>query len=378
MPNQSAHGALAKANPEFETIHVNMLSEFTALVDALGGKAEAMLAAMGLPPEDRRPRQLRPTYRQFVGLLELAATELGCADFGMQLAVRQARNAFRGALGDGMRAARNLDEALNFVCNHSYAHSLAAWIWRRPSRSGQNIVVGHDILLEGLPQKGQAMEYMMLVGTINTIDLTDGRARARCVLFRHQPISPLKTYRRYFGCEVRFGRGVDAGVYSEHDLACPIRAPDAQAYQIAGDMIEARFARHKPPLHACIRGMVTHTLGGEYCTKEHVAAGQGLHPRTMARRLAQEGTSFQLIKDQVRRDRMLYYIQQTGLDFTAISERLGFSEQAVMTRSCHKWFGLSPTALRAAETSRFVPIGQAAASGAAQQRSQMPFAGESS
>jgi AraC-like DNA-binding protein len=351
----------------FETIHGHMLHQFSVIVSELRGNADGLLRQVGIIPATGPHDRIRASYRQFVALLELAAAKLDCPDFGMQLAARQARNAFAGSLGAGMRNSRNFGDALSFVCNHSYAHSLAAWIWRRPSRSGENTVVGHDILLEGLPQQSQAMEYVLLVGNLGTIDLTEGRVRARRVIFRHQPVSPLRIYRRNFGCDVRFGRGADAVVYSNHDLDCPINDPDARAYQTAAQTIEARFARHRPPLHADIRGNIAHVLGTEFCTKEHIAATLGLHSRTMARRLAAEGTSFQEIKDQVRRDRMLYYVQQTDLDFTEISERLGFSEQAVMTRCCRKWFAMSPTALRAtlrgrdhspAGASNFVSIGQ--------------------
>jgi AraC-like DNA-binding protein len=44
---------------------------------------------------------------------------------------------------------------------------------------------------------------------------------------------------------------------------------------------------------------------------------------------------------------MLYYLQDTHLDLARISDRLGFAEQSVMTRSCNRWFGVSPTRLRA-------------------------------
>jgi AraC-like DNA-binding protein len=345
MPDRSAFPARPDPAP-FEAIHGLMLREFGTLVVDLGGEPDTLLRAIGITPGVDPFDHLRATYRQFVALLELAAGRLGCLDFGMQLAVRQARTAFAGPLGDGMRAARNLDDALNFVCAHSYAHSLAASIWRKPSLSGKHTLVGHDILVEGLPDQGQAMEYMLLVGNLAIADLTGQHVRARQVLFRHQPIATPKTYRHSFGCEVRFGRGVDAVLYSQADLSCPIPARNAQAYRIATTTIQAQFSRHAPPLHAHMRGLITHFLGTDHCTKEHLAAQLGLHPRTLARRLATEGTSFQRIKDQVRRDRLLYYTRQTRMAFTVISERLGFSEQAVMTRSCRKWFAMSPTDLR--------------------------------
>jgi AraC-like DNA-binding protein len=67
----------------------------------------------------------------------------------------------------------------------------------------------------------------------------------------------------------------------------------------------------------------------------------------MQRRLEEEGTSFRQVKDEVRREMMVYYITRTKLDFIAISERLGFAEQAVMSRLCQKLFATTPTAMRA-------------------------------
>jgi AraC-like DNA-binding protein len=87
-------------------------------------------------------------------------------------------------------------------------------------------------------------------------------------------------------------------------------------------------------------------LGTENCTNDRIAAALNMHSRTMHRRLNAEGTSFQQIKDEVRRDVMLYYLQQTNLDFALISARLGFAEQSVMTRSCNRWFSTSPTKFR--------------------------------
>src|SRR5262249_1879086 len=154
----------------------------------------------------------------------------------------------------------------------------------------------------------------------------------------HQPISPLKLYRRYFGCEVRFGQDEDGVVFSARDLAAPIIEPDPADYGAATAYIASEFTRHRPPLHAEARGGIMRLLASAECTNERIAAELGMHPRTLHRRLRTEGTSFQHIKDEVRRDVMLYYLEQTNLDFARISERLGFAEQSVMTRHCNRWF----------------------------------------
>jgi AraC-like DNA-binding protein len=135
--------------------------------------------------------------------------------------------------------------------------------------------------------------------------------------------------------------------FAEKDLACPIIGADPDARTIAAHFIDTEFAGQRPALHALVRGMVLQHLGTEDCTNDRVAAALNLHPRTLHRRLGAEQTSFQKIKDEVRRDFMLYYIQRTSLDFCGISEKLGFAEQSVMSRYCARWFAASPSALRA-------------------------------
>nr|WP_251007915.1 helix-turn-helix transcriptional regulator [Sphingobium sp. BHU LFT2] len=88
------------------------------------------------------------------------------------------------------------------------------------------------------------------------------------------------------------------------------------------------------------------------CASAEVARALNIHHRTLRRRLKEEGTSFQEVKDDVRRDMTLYYLQQTDLDFREISEKLGFAEQAVFSRSCRRWFGDSPTRIRGSHPSR--------------------------
>jgi len=60
-----------------------------------------------------------------------------------------------------------------------------------------------------------------------------------------------------------------------------------------------------------------------------------------------EGTSFEALKDEVRRDLALPYLQQADVKLTRIAERLGYAETSVLSRSCARWFARSPRQLRA-------------------------------
>lgn len=337
----------ANDTERFDIVHARLLRLFPDLVVELGGQPELLFERVGIDPRAVSEGHAEASYRQMVDLIGLAASDLDCPDFGMRLAQLQSRAGMLGPLGSVMQNSRTFGEALAYVAEHSYAHSLAARIWLERSPDTDNVFVGHDILLGHLPNRAQAIEQILLDGHLVAMEITGGHARARRVHFRHQPISPLKVYRRNFGCEVRFGQNEDGVVFCDRDLASAVTTADASAYKAAIAYVEAHFTRHRPPLHAEARGLVMRFLATDYCTNEHVAAALNLHARTMHRRLAAEGTSFQQVKDEVRSDVMLYFLQQTDLDVAAISAKLGFAEQSTMTRSCRKRFSMPPTALRA-------------------------------
>ena len=326
----------------FDLVHAQLLRLFPELVTSLGGDPRSLMRAAGIrDPEGHG----QTTYRQAIALLGLAARELQCPDFGLRLAARQLGGGVFGPLGLSMKNSPTCGDAVAYVREHTYAHSLAARIWHE--RREDMLFVGHDVLIDNLPDRRQAMEHIILSGHLSAMEITGGHARARRVHFRHQPVSPLPVYRRYFGCEVRFGQEEDGVLFAQRDLAARIIDPDVEAYAAVTAFIDAEFTRHHPPVHAQARGVLKRLLAGGDSSNARVASELNLHLRTLHRRLKAEGTSFQRLKDEVRRDALLYYVQQTRLDFARISERLGFAEQSVMTRSCNRWFGMSPTRLRA-------------------------------
>lgn len=332
---------------EFERVGPEILSLFPDVVRDLGGDPELLFGHVGIDPSAFRDGDAGVSYRQMIELVGLAAVELGCSDFGMRLACRQA-GSIQTPLLQLVRNSSTLGDALDHVVHYSFAHSRAAAIWLRRCPEEQTVQIGHDILIEGLSDTRQAIEQILLIEYLTHLEVTAGFARARRVEFRHHAISEPARYRAHFGCEVRFGQAADAIVYGEQVMGLPIAVPDAgiQRNIIAG--IDAAFSERAPPLRASVRGIVLHLLAGEGCTSPGVAAALGLHARSLHRALRREGTSFQRIKNQVRRDLLVHYLDHSGLMFSEISQRLGFAEQSAMTRFCRQWLGASPRERRKA------------------------------
>lgn len=82
---------------------------------------------------------------------------------------------------------------------------------------------------------------------------------------------------------------------------------------------------------------------------ESVAQHLHVSPQTLRRHLREEGSSFQELKDELRRDIAIYHLGRDDLSLQQIAEQLGFSEPSAFHRAFKKWTGLTPGAYRARE-----------------------------
>jgi AraC-like DNA-binding protein len=77
--------------------------------------------------------------------------------------------------------------------------------------------------------------------------------------------------------------------------------------------------------------------------QERVAREVGMSSRTMRRRLASEGSSFQQVLDECRmRQAVFEFRTKPSLSIAQVALRLGYSEHSTFTRAFRRWSGLSP------------------------------------
>ncbi|MFC6672202.1 AraC family transcriptional regulator [Marinobacterium aestuariivivens] len=81
-------------------------------------------------------------------------------------------------------------------------------------------------------------------------------------------------------------------------------------------------------------------------TMEEIATAMHTTTRTLRRKLTDEGTSFQDIKDGLRRDTAIHLLSQPSEPVAAIARTLGFSEPSAFTRAFKHWTGVAPSAYR--------------------------------
>lgn len=77
-------------------------------------------------------------------------------------------------------------------------------------------------------------------------------------------------------------------------------------------------------------------------TQEQLAKDLHFSPITLHRKLLQEGSSYQQIKDNIRRDIAVAKLTNERMTVKQVSELVGFSEPRSFTRAFKQWTGLSP------------------------------------
>jgi AraC-like DNA-binding protein len=80
---------------------------------------------------------------------------------------------------------------------------------------------------------------------------------------------------------------------------------------------------------------------------EEVAARLHVSPRSLHRRLAEEGANFRQIKDALRRDLALARLAKTATPVATIATELGYADPSAFYRACVEWTGQAPSDYRA-------------------------------
>ena len=83
---------------------------------------------------------------------------------------------------------------------------------------------------------------------------------------------------------------------------------------------------------------------GLFPTLPDVADELDVHPRTLRRRLAEEGTSFRALLNEARSAVAVDLLRNVGLTVEEVSKRLGYTEVSTFSHAFKRWYGLAPSA----------------------------------
>ena len=278
-------------------------------------------------------------------LWELAVQRSGKPTLGLSKALATTYGKL-GAVGYAMLASPNLGAALQQLARYMNVVSNAATFALTEDRTGHWFELGHMGGERPVPR--QRAEFGMLTMLSFCSWITGRELQAEVVEFVYPEPPDRQAHEEAFGCPLRFGASANRALLRTDDLARPLSARDPAMAALHARLVEEELDRLEG---ASTSRRVSALLAGRLAEadprREQIAAALQMSDRTLQRRLHAEGTSFQRLLDETRRELAQQYLRQSRSSLQHVADLLGFEDQSNLFRACKRWFGESPGRYRA-------------------------------
>jgi AraC-like DNA-binding protein len=319
------------------TVRAAALTGFAALCRAHGIDAAALLREAGLPGDAGADPDLRLPAIAVNRVLERAADAGGVEDFGLRLAeLRGFSN-----LGPVTLLARDepdMASALRVFTAYLPLHNEALDV--ALTVEGGVAILSCRILTPGPAVQATDLAVAMLHRILR--HLIGGDWSPEAVLLQRAAPARLTQFQRSFGRRVAFGQEISGIAFAPAELARPNLLADAALRRYIAPLREAlgdgREAALAPRVRRLLHAMIAHRRA----TAPLVAHRLGLSRRTLDRRLAGEGTGFQALLDEVRRDIVRGQLEGSGRRAGEIAAMAGFGSAAAFSAWFSAQFGAPP------------------------------------
>lgn len=289
------------------------------------------------------------SVRAVTQLLEASSKETRCGDLGLRIAQNQDISVL-GPLGIVVRNATTPMDAFHYASRYMFIHSPGLDLLLTPSTLIEGAIeLTLKIKLPG--NQAQRQNIDLCLGTAHRISkmLLGEHHSLKAVTLPHAPIAPLSIYRRFFGTSVIANQECAALHLDSSGWRIPLRGGNPALREITEDFLDRHFRAPGSSVSTRVQMALRRMLGTPQANKTDVAAMLALHPRTLHRRLEMEGTSFEVIREELRKDIAMQYLRETEVPLSQLSAILGFPEQSAFTRSFRRWLGTTPSAFRASK-----------------------------
>lgn len=157
------------------------------------------------------------------------------------------------------------------------------------------------------------------------------------LLSRNKPaLSQQNEYQAVFKCPISYAQTENAIVFDKALLALPLNKGDQQLLSTLESHAQALISdlTIATDIVAQLKQSIVKSLTTGNFHQQDIAEQFGISAKTLQRRLAASGVTFQAVLDETRLQLAKTHLAQTTLNLNEISSELGFTEP----RSFYRWF----------------------------------------
>jgi AraC-like DNA-binding protein len=319
--------------------------ETLSYLDRRGINAETALLGAGISRRQLSQDDIVLPVASQYRFLELAAAEVNDQLLGLHVAAEMDLRSI-GILFYLTGSAPTVSEALENLARYSRTTNEALVV--EISRQRNEVILEIRHLQDSVEPHRQFFELLAL-WFIRTLQKETNRDFTLLrVTFTHGRNADLREVHRLLRCPVDFALGVDSWVLPQRIMDLPIVSADSRLLKIltahADDLLAERDSV------TGLQGMVANQLASLLPSGEAraamVARQLGMSPRSLTRHLADEGTTFGKILEELRRRLASRYLADDRMSVQQTAWLLGYSEVGAFNHAYKRWTGTAPRRTR--------------------------------
>jgi AraC-like DNA-binding protein len=158
-----------------------------------------------------------------------------------------------------------------------------------------------------------------------------------------------KMYEAHFGCTANLGARRNAIVYATTDMDRPFLTHNPDLWAVIAPQLEAELSQAlaSKAIGEQVKGMLKLMMPRGRPAIEDVAKELRLSARTLQRRLADAGATFQQLTQEARRELARHYLLHSSMELNETAYLLGYEDAHSFFRAFSGWEGSPPGEWRA-------------------------------
>ena len=304
------------------------------------GLDEAMLA----DPDGRIPT------RWTTNLWMAIVRTLPDVDTGVRMGASQALRDY-GLVGYAMLHSRTLEDAFERLLRYSRIVQELMQLRLVSEKDSLSLTFARRPILEALEQPA---EYAASRVVAIARELTGAAIVPLEVRLPHPERPRTAAHRTMFGPQIVYDTPDMAIVFHASDVRRPVVQADHELGVYLGALADRTLTElpERTSFMDAVRRAIWDRTNGTVSSLDEVAGALGSSPRSLQRRLAGERTSFQRLRDEVRRTMAGQLLRGADFSIQEIAYLLGYADSSAFHRAFRRWDGRGPRKFREALRAR--------------------------
>ena len=332
------------------TLPVHYLRHIADQVRAMGGDAGRWLAASGLSEPQLDDPSLTVRFPEFARLVSSALSVTGEPALGLLVGERLVAST-HGIVGYAAMSSSTIRDALDLL--ERYVQLRISVLSVAHEIDGQRVRIR---FAEARPL-GEIRRPVLEAVVLSVKNILDSISMGACpvleVAFAFDAPEYVELASDLFGCDVGYERDWTGLVIPAAVLDTPLKKADPESFRAAAQICQRELDKLEADVsHAArVRRLMLEKQHG-FPSLQVTARLFHMTPRTLHRRLIEEGTSYREILEETRHALAVQHIESRRFSMEEIAFTLGYSDLLNFRRAFKRWQSVPPATYRAQRRTR--------------------------